>query len=267
MRTKRGYRVLPLSLNRRMVAASAAVGRGHDTIHIITEADITVPRRLTAEHRRRTGGRLSLTAYVVICLARAVAENPSCNAMRRGGRLILLDDVTVGVLAEREMEGERAPESFGIRAADKKSYRQIHDEIRAAQQQSDARLGGLSGATWVRFIPTFLMRAFFRAATRSVTMARRYGVIGVTAVGVFGGGPLWAVPLSAATVAVAVGGIVARPVLVDGRLEEREHLCPTLSFDHDIIDGAPAARFTRRFGELLAGGDLLRDEAAPDTEA
>ncbi|MCG8353589.1 MAG: 2-oxo acid dehydrogenase subunit E2 [Chloroflexales bacterium] len=78
-------------------------------------------------------------------------------------------------------------------------------------------------------------------------MARRYGVVGVTAVGMFGPSPMWIVPLSGATVVVGVGSIVERPV------------CLTLSFDHDIIDGAPAARFTKRFAELLMGGDMLCD--------
>ncbi|MBN1485557.1 MAG: 2-oxo acid dehydrogenase subunit E2 [Chloroflexia bacterium] len=257
--SKRGYRVLPFSANRRMAAASAAVCRERSTIHMLTEVDVSEPRRLIREHRRRTGERLSFTAYVVTCLARAVAEQPHLNALRRGGRLFLLDDVTVGALVERELGGESIPEPFGIRAADKKSYRQIHDEIRAAQQESDERLGGLSGMAWVRFIPGFMLRTLIRLASRSVYMARRYGVVTVTAVGMFARGPLWAVPVSAATVAVAVGSIVGRPVVVDGRLEEREHLCLTLSFDHDIVDGAPAARFSGRFAELLAGGDVLRE--------
>lgn len=51
-----------------------------------------------------------------------------------------------------------------------------------------------------------------------------------------------------------------RPRIVDGRVEGREHLCLTLSFDHDIIDGAPAARFTNRLSQVLAGGELLRDD-------
>jgi pyruvate/2-oxoglutarate dehydrogenase complex dihydrolipoamide acyltransferase (E2) component len=32
----------------------------------------------------------------------------------------------------------------------------------------------------------------------------------------------------------------------------------TLSFDHDIIDGAPAARFVSRFRELIASGYGIR---------
>ena len=35
-------------------------------------------------------------------------------------------------------------------------------------------------------------------------------------------------------------------------------LCLTVSFNHDLIDGAPAARFTSRFTELLSSGDEVR---------
>lgn len=110
----RGYRVLPVSVNRRMAAASAAVCRGRNTIHIVTEADITVPRRRMSDHRTRTGERLSLTAYVVTCFARAIAECPHLNAMRKGRTLVVLDDVTIAVLVERSIDDEKVPEPFGV---------------------------------------------------------------------------------------------------------------------------------------------------------
>ncbi|MEZ4863471.1 MAG: 2-oxo acid dehydrogenase subunit E2 [Caldilineaceae bacterium] len=81
----------------------------------------------------------------------------------------------------------------------------------------------------------------------------------MTAVGMFGVGALWLVPLTSATVTVAVGSIVKRPVFIEGDLMEREYLCLTLSFNHDIVDGAPAARFTHRFAELLASGDEISE--------
>jgi pyruvate/2-oxoglutarate dehydrogenase complex dihydrolipoamide acyltransferase (E2) component len=93
----------------------------------------------------------------------------------------------------------------------------------------------------------------------TIHMQKRFGVVGVTAVGMFGSGPMWLIPLTSATVTVAVGAIAKRLVLVDGGLQEREHVCLTVSFDHDIVDGAPAARFTSRFAELLSSGDELRD--------
>jgi pyruvate/2-oxoglutarate dehydrogenase complex dihydrolipoamide acyltransferase (E2) component len=73
----------------------------------------------------------------------------------------------------------------------------------------------------------------------------------------FGSGPTWLVPLTSSTLTVAVGSIAKRTALIDGMAQERENLCLTLSFDHDIIDGAPAARFTSRFAEILSSGDEL----------
>jgi pyruvate/2-oxoglutarate dehydrogenase complex dihydrolipoamide acyltransferase (E2) component len=37
----------------------------------------------------------------------------------------------------------------------------------------------------------------------------------------------------------------------------REYLNVTISFDHDIVDGAPAARFTQRLKELIEAADDL----------
>ena len=259
------YRAVPLSRNRRMMAATLDIARQQNNIQAMIEVDISEARRIIQEHRRQTGERLSLTAYVVACLARAVAEHPQLNAFRKGGNLILLDNVTISVLVEREVAGEMMPENLGIRFAQKKTLRQIHDQIRAAQEHADDGLGGLSGATWVRFIPGFLMRTFIRLASRNITMMDRYGAVGVTAVGMFGSKneAMWLLPLvGGATVAVAVGGIVERPSLQNGRVENHEHLCLTVTFNHEIVDGAPAARFLKTFSELLKSGDLIHDEAA-----
>ena len=39
---------------------------------------------------------------------------------------------------------------------------------------------------------------------------------------------------------LTLGGISRRAAVVDGRIEPREILDVTLSFDHEIVDGAPA---------------------------
>ena len=39
----------------------------------------------------------------------------------------------------------------------------------------------------------------------------------------------------------------------------RDYLSLTISFDHDIIDGAPAARFTERLKELIESSYGLPD--------
>jgi pyruvate/2-oxoglutarate dehydrogenase complex dihydrolipoamide acyltransferase (E2) component len=111
----------------------------------------------------------------------------------------------------------------------------------------------------VKFIPAVFLRAFIKVASRSVHMARRYGVIGVTAVGMFGSSGVWFIPLSGATVTVTVGGIIERITQTGQAFEKREHLCLTVTFNHDIVDGAPAARFLKRLAEMLESMDFIKE--------
>jgi pyruvate/2-oxoglutarate dehydrogenase complex dihydrolipoamide acyltransferase (E2) component len=67
----------------------------------------------------------------------------------------------------------------------------------------------------------------------------------------FGEGGGWGIPLAPYTLNVTLGGIGEKPGVMDGRIEIREYLSLTVSFDHDIIDGAPAARFTECFKDLI----------------
>jgi pyruvate/2-oxoglutarate dehydrogenase complex dihydrolipoamide acyltransferase (E2) component len=56
-----------------------------------------------------------------------------------------------------------------------------------------------------------------------------------------------------------MGGIAEKPGVVEGQIAIREYHCMTLSFNHDLIDGAPAARFTERLKELIESGYGLDD--------
>jgi len=69
-------------------------------------------------------------------------------------------------------------------------------------------------------------------------------------------------PITTQTLLLTLGGIAQKPGVVDGRIAIREYLDLTISFDHDIIDGAPAARFTRRLKELVEGSYGLDDISA-----
>ncbi len=62
----------------------------------------------------------------------------------------------------------------------------------------------------------------------------------------FGTGGGWGIPVSNHTLQITLGGIATRSALINGQLENRQMLCVTISFDHDIVDGAPAARFIPR---------------------
>jgi pyruvate dehydrogenase E2 component (dihydrolipoamide acetyltransferase) len=50
---------------------------------------------------------------------------------------------------------------------------------------------------------------------------------------------------------LGVGRIVAKPVAVGGQVVVRDRVALSLSFDHRVVDGAPAARFLQRVKQLI----------------
>lgn len=255
----KGYKTIPISFNRKMVTASASVTKQRaNAIHSFTEVDITEPRKILKDHYKRTGEKLSLTAYIVTCLAQVLKQYPQFNSFIKRGKLVLLDEVTISVLVEREFEGEKVPEPVGIKQAQNKTFNRIQTEIREAKKQSDKKLGSLSNQTWINYIPGFLLKTFIRIADKNIKMAKRYGKTGVTAVGMFSREPIWFIPHGTATVLLTVGSIVNRIVEFNRQIVAREHLCLTVSFDHNIVDGAPAARFMNQLVETIKNGTLLR---------
>jgi 2-oxoacid dehydrogenases acyltransferase (catalytic domain) len=56
----------------------------------------------------------------------------------------------------------------------------------------------------------------------------------------------WALAPNGHTLDLLVGGIACKPAFVEGRIEPRDMLKLTIAFDHDVVDGAPAARFVER---------------------
>lgn len=257
---KDGYKIEPLSFNRRAVVASASVTRQKNTIHSLTEVDISQPRALMKKYYEQTGQKLSLTAYIVTCLARAIKEYPQFNSFIKGRKLVLLEDVTVSVLIEREIDGERVPEPIGIQQAQVKPYLEIQKEIRTTNKQGGEMLEKLAGQAWLQLMPNFLLKAFVRLADENISMAKRYGKVAVTAVGMFSKEAAWFIPHGSATVLLTVGSISHKLVEIENQYAVREHLCLTVSFDHDIVDGAPATRFTSRLLGLIKSGEILQAE-------
>lgn len=260
MTTKKGYKRLPLSFNRRAVIASATVTKDKNAIHCFTEVDITEPRDLIKKYFEKTGEKLSLTAYIVTCFSNVIKDYPQFNSFTKGRKLILLDDITISVLIEREIAGEKVPEPIGIKQAQDKTYLQIHKEIREAKSQQTDKLGSFSGQTWISLIPSFLLRLFIRIADKNIHMAKKYGKIAVTAVGMYSKEPIWFIPHGSATVLITVGSIEKKVIELDNQFVSREHLCLTVSFDHDIVDGAPASRFMNQLIETIKSGQLIQTD-------
>jgi len=268
--SKKGFISEPLGFTRRMVIASVRSNK-KNAIHSMVEVDVTAPRKAMKEYQKQTGTKLSFTGYIVKCFAETLKKHSGLNAFIRGRKLILLEDITVSVLVEREIDGKSVPEPVAIHCAGEKSLAEITAEIRAAQSAEDNRMGGLSGTTWINLIPPLLLRLFIRIADRNIAMAKRYGKVAVTAVGMFAETPLWFIPHGTATVMLTVGStrkhrvdaVASRNSPKETINSVEETLCLTVSFDHEVVDGAPAARFMSDLTEILRSGRLISNASHP----
>ncbi len=259
--------VVPYLKGRRFLEAAIRSTHHKPMIHGLIEVDVTRARAHLREHQAKTGEALSFTAFIMACLAKAVDENKAVQAFRLGSkRLILFADVDVLTYIEREVAGQKQIMPYIVRAANRKTFLEIHHEIRAAQVQDMAKVK-VGGAKALQSLPAFLFRPFFWVFS---WIGRRYpqewkknwGTVGITAVGMFGQGAGWGIPPTEPTLTIIVGGIGEKPGVVDGQIAIREYLSLTVSFDHTIIDGAPAARFTERLKELIESGYGLMDQEA-----
>jgi len=167
------------------------------------------------------------------------------------------------MMVESHMGEQILPLAYIIRAANKKTFREIHQEIRAAQAQNAQLTQIWKRMQWFVRLPTFLRNGFWRVVRKNPHLLKRFvGTVTLTAIGMFGEGAGWGIPFRNAnhTLMITLGGIGEKPGIVDGHIVIREYLSMTLSMDHDMIDGAPAARFTMRLKELIESGFGLLDE-------
>jgi len=225
-------------------------------MHFLIEVDVTRARQSIRDHKANTGEALSFTAFLIACLGKAVDEHKAVQAYRKGSKhLVLFDEVDVETQIERETAGHEQNITYIIRAANRKTFREIHQEIRAAQVEDVAKARvGSQALQWLLFLPTFLFR--FLYWMRGPHVLKKYGgTVGTAAVGMFEDGAGWVIPIGhPQTLMMTVGGIGVKPGVVDGSIAIREYLSLTISLDHEMVDGAPAARFTRRLKELIERG-------------
>jgi pyruvate/2-oxoglutarate dehydrogenase complex dihydrolipoamide acyltransferase (E2) component len=267
------YQVVPFSKMRRIIAVMLRSFQRMPMIHGLIEVDVTRARVFLREHKAKTGESLSFTAFLITCLAKAVDENKAVQAYRKGrNQLILFEDVDVNTQIEHEMNGQKQAIVYILRAANRKTFREIHHEIRAAQGEDVAKaVKGIKALNSLLSLPTFLLRSgywvlWWIGRTSPQLMKKYGGTVSLTAVGMFGKGAGWGIPLAGQTM-MTVGGIGEKPGVVDGQIAIRDYLSLTLSFDHDLIDGAPAARFVTRLKELIESGYGLDDSTVESEQA
>ncbi len=159
---------------------------------------------------------VSYTAIIVKASARALNEHRTINSSVNNNQITVYEDINVGVATATE-NGLIVPV---IRNADSKSLQEIDRKI--MELATKARQGKLS-------------KEEVSGGTFTVTN------LGMCEVDFFI--PIINPPEAAI---LAVGRVVERPVAIQGKLEVRPMMMLSLSYDHRIVDGAPAAEFLRK---------------------
>ncbi len=170
---------------------------------------------------------VTLTAFFVRAAALALPRHPWINAALEGEEAILFADVNIGV-AVAAQEGLLVPV---IRHADRKSLRQIGDELRDLAAR--ARAGHLSSAD-------------LQGGTFTVSNLGMYGIETGT--------PIINPPQVAL---LFVGATQTVPVLQGDQIVAGQRLKITLAYDHRLIDGITAAAFSQDIRQLLQTPSVL----------
>jgi pyruvate dehydrogenase E2 component (dihydrolipoamide acetyltransferase) len=221
-------------LNRIRKLSAANLHRSWVTVPHVTqfdEADITeldaFRKRMKPEAEARDI-KLTFLPFVLKACAALLREQPRFNSSldHTGENLIVKEYITVGVAVETE-NGLVVPV---VRDADKKGLYAIASD---------------------------LMEISENARTRKLRPADlQGGTFSISSLGGIGGTFFTPIVNHPEVAILGVGKMEWRPIHQDGAFVPRLMLPLSLSYDHRVVDGADAARFTTRLGELLS--DLRR---------
>ncbi|MYC36433.1 MAG: 2-oxo acid dehydrogenase subunit E2 [Chloroflexi bacterium] len=192
---------------------------------IVTEA-MQLRRGLSRHHAEEAGGSIGPLPVVVKATAEALKRHPRMNAIettRADGtaQVQMLSEINIGLAVALD-EGLVTPV---IRGADGKSLAQLAAENRdlaARTREGRTRPEEISGGTF------------------TITNLGANEIDGFT--------PIINPPQAGI---LGVGRVVEKPVIVNGEIVKGETMYLSLTFDHRMIDGAPAAAFLQTVKSLL----------------
>ena len=203
--------------------------QGSAQLTITTEVDVTqlIDRRQEVQREFNA----TYTDFIIQACAHALKQHARMNAALDGDAIHLQEQISVGVAVALD-EGLIVPV---IRNTDKKSLKDIAQETRGLAEKARAgklTLEEVSGGTF------------------TVSNLGMYGVDGFT--------PILNTPQ---TGILGVGRIVEKPVIYRGEVTKRSMMVLSLTFDHRVIDGAPAGAFLQTVADLLAHGNRISLDA------
>ncbi|HLG50700.1 MAG TPA: dihydrolipoamide acetyltransferase family protein [Chloroflexota bacterium] len=224
--------IRPLTAMRRTIAERMV--RSQQTVAevtLTTEVEMTevvkLREQVNSEWQKVHGIKVSYTDVIVRAAARALREHPTLNASFAEDGIHLHGEINIGLAVAIE-DGLVVPV---IRHADQKSLLEIAQTVRALAER--ARAGQLS-------------RDDLSGGTFTITNLGMFGVETFT--------PIINWPECAI---LGVGQVAERAVARSGQLAVRPTMWLSLTFDHRIVDGAPAAQFLQRVKQLLESPYLL----------
>ena len=224
-------KVVPLTGVRKLIAQRMAESAQTTArLTITTEADATELVELVKRFRKLLEGQDVIPGYNDLFLkavAQALQEHPYLNARWREEGIELLSEINIGLAVDTE-RGLVVPV---IRDVPGKGLREIARERR---ELTDRALAG-------KLLPDELAGGTF-----TLTNLGMFDIDAFT--------PLINLPQCAI---LGVGRIRAKPVVYQGEICIRQMVALSLTFDHRVVDGAPAARFLQQVKQLIEQPTLL----------
>ena len=227
-----GLPVTPMAGIRKVIAERMATSsQTTAAVTLDTEVDATefVALRTTLKDAlaKELGFNLGYNDLLACIVARCLVEFPYMNVKLTAEGIAHQTTVNVGMAVDSDA-GLLVPV---IKDVDQKSLKQIAIEFRQLVER--ARVGKAQ--------PDDL-----RGGNFTITNLGMFGVDSFT--------PIINLPEAAI---LGVGRIRAQPAVVDGQVAVRQMMWLSLTFDHRLVDGAPAARFLQRIGEYIEAPYLL----------
>ncbi len=236
------------------------------TVSALIEVDVTEARRRTRALRR--GGRpISLLSWLLHCIAATAQEFPAVHAIRSGRRKAALSDrVDLALPVERIVDGVPVPLVLLIEGADSRPMEEIASEIEHARS---APVASERDFKFTRLRSDLLMKLYYRFPRPLRLLSWRLllgnyrlrssamGSVMVTTLGSSGRYSGWILPKTLHNLCIAIGTVTRKPWVVGDRVEPRDILHLSVLVDHDVIDGAPAGRFTDRLVQRIETAEGL----------
>lgn len=260
---EKGDEVIRLDYGQRVLMDVLDVARRPDSYAVML-LDMSGAEAFRREYRRQHGVALTNLHLIIKAVAQIIEEEPWINYMIDGYKLIKPSTIDVGVSVAGE---EGVTPVVVIKEANKKSLRQISEELRAkaaeAVQRERVQLERLN--RWGRWLPfDFLRRQIIRFLANRYQIRRKFiGTVQITSVGLKD--LAFHLPSHMGTTwLLSVGGVVRRPIVVGDRVEIRPTVYVACQVDTRIVNAVRGVKAFRRFRRLVEHPEELASNEQPN---